>query len=198
MAEYKEQLRKIQGFAKRIHLDFMDGHFASPASPKLSEIFWQPGPIVDLHLMFKRPMDYIEEVAKLQPHLVIVHLEAEDVLEFLHELDGLGIKRGIALLPETPPTLLDPFIELINHVLIFSGHLGHFGGKVDLNLLHKVTTIKKLKPSLEIGWDGGINIGNVKDLVAGGIDVLNTGGSIQKAEDPEDAYDKLVAAVEEE
>jgi ribulose-phosphate 3-epimerase len=60
-----------------------------------------------------------------------------------------------------------------------------------LKLLNKVTELRKLKPELEIGWDGGINVDNAKQLSEGGVDVLNVGGAIQKAEDPKAAYDKL-------
>src|SRR5690606_36219400 len=96
--------------------------------------------------------------------------------------------RGVALLKDTPASAIEPYIDQIEHVLVFSGDLGYYGGKADLALLSKVTELKKMKPSLEIGWDGGINDHNASELVKGGVDVLNVGGFIQKATDPEDAY----------
>ena len=79
-------------------------------------------------------------------------------------------------------------LEKIDHVLIFSGDLGHFGGKADLTLLNKVKYLKDKKPSLEIGWDGGINDQNAQNLLDGGVDVLNVGGYIQRSGDPAHAY----------
>jgi ribulose-phosphate 3-epimerase len=191
--QYREQLELLQSFARRIHLDFMDGQFAPVRSIGLRDAFWQPGPIIDLHLMFQRPLEQLEVVISMQPHMVIIHAEAEQTVDFLRELSGLGIKRGIALLPETPPTAIERLLPLLDHVLIFSGNLGHFGGKADLHLLHKIAVLKRLKPSLEIGWDGGINAENAVDLAVSGIDVLNVGGFIQHAKDPEAAYDTLEA-----
>ena len=78
--------------------------------------------------------------------------------------------------------------EAIDHVLIFSGNLGSYGGHANLDLLHTVRYLKNHKPGLEIGWDGGINSQNVAQLVFGGVDVLNVGAFIQNAENPEKAY----------
>jgi pentose-5-phosphate-3-epimerase len=50
---------------------------------------------------------------------------------------------------------------------------------------------------LEIGWDGGINDRNISQLVFGGVDVLNVGGYIQNANNPERAYNSLFRIADE-
>lgn len=195
LTEYRQQLQRIQGFAERMHIDFMDGIFTPTKSPPPSKVWWQPGPIVDLHVMHKNPLHELENIIMLQPHLVIIHAEAERVVDFIKELDGMGIKKGVALLQDTPVNAISSLLPIIDHVLLFSGDLGHFGGKVDLKLLRKVNVIRQTYPHIEIGWDGGINAENARDLVDGGIDVLNVGGFIHKAENPEDAYDTLVEVI---
>jgi pentose-5-phosphate-3-epimerase len=60
-----------------------------------------------------------------------------------------------------------------------------------MNLLDKVKELRKLKPTLEIGWDGGVNDRNARQLAEGGVDVLNVGGFIHSAEDSRAAYAKL-------
>ena len=52
-----------------------------------------------------------------------------------------------------------------------------------------------MKPSLEIGWDGGINDQNAQVLARGGVDVLNTGGFIHHAAQPAAAYQALYKQV---
>lgn len=197
IAEYRQQLERIQGFADRIHLDFMDGEFAPVKSVGLDEIWWQPGPMIDFHIMYQRPLEHLETIIRMQPHLVVIHAEADNAGEFLEKMNGLGIRRGLALLQGTSVQSIAHYLPMLDHVLIFSGDLGHFGGMVDMSLLDKVKELKNLKPSLEIGWDGGIKDSNVAQLAAGGIDVLNVGGYVQKAEEPEEAYDKLVTALSE-
>ena len=129
---------------------------------------------------------------KLAPRLVIVHAEAEGGFrDFAEALHGHGVQVGVALLPQTPVSAIEPALALIDHVLIFSGDLGHFGGQANLQLLSKVKQLRDLKPALEIVWDVGINEQKSKKLAAVGVDVLNVGGFIQKAQDPHKSYAQL-------
>ena len=197
-AEYRTQLERLQSFAKRIHLDFMDGIFAPTKSVAIADAWWQPGPIIDLHIMHEKPMLELENCIMLQPHMIILHAESEGVLEFFKEMHDLGIKKGIALLKPTPVELIKDLLPELDHVLVFSGDLGHFGGTVDTNMLKKVHELRRLKPDIEIGWDGGINADTAAELIRAGVDVLNTGGFIQRAQNPEYAYDTLEAIVKAE
>ncbi len=192
--EYRIQMERIQSFAKRVQIDLTDGHFAKVKTVTIPQVWWPAKVTADLHLMFRRPGFHLKEILNLHPSMVIVHAEAEgSFVDFAQRLRDAAIKVGVALLPETPVAQIKPALEYIDHVLIFSGDLGHFGGRVDTHLLVKAQECKALKPELEIGWDGGVNDTNVHLLAAGGIDVLNVGGFIQKASDAQHAYDTLVA-----
>ena len=114
---------------------------------------------------------------------------ADRVVKQLHKA---GIKSGLAILPETPVENIEQIMHSFDHLLIFSGNLGHFGGTADLSLLDKVRRIKEHHPEVEIGWDGGVNAENARALVEGGVDVLNTGGYVNTAQDPRAAYKTLV------
>ncbi len=192
---YRESIERVCDFAERIHIDFADGVFAPTKLVPIEEAWWPIGPVIDFHIMYKQPMEHIESIILQQPSLAIIHAEAEGVQEFLRELEGLGINRGLALLKDTPASAVKPYLDSIEHVLIFSGDLGHYGGTVDLGLLDKAQELIAMKPTIEIGWDGGINDKTAKELADGGVNVLNVGGYIQKAQDAEDAYDKLVESI---
>ncbi len=190
--EYRRQLEVVSSFAERIHLDFMDGLFTSNKSVELKDI-WLPDNItVDLHLMYMRPDLYLENILKLKPKLVIVHAEAEgNYAKFASSLHEADIKVGVCLLQDTSVNTIKDNLGNIDHVLLFSGDLGHFGGHVDLSILEKAKQLKELKPNIELGWDGGINDTNALQLAKGGIDVLNVGGFIQQAEDSKSRFDLL-------
>lgn len=192
---YRESIERVCDFAERIHIDFADGVFAPTKLVPIEEAWWPIGPIIDFHIMFKKPMEHLEAVIVQQPSLAVIHAEAEGVSEFLSELEGLGINRGLALLKDTPAKTVKPYLDRIEHVLVFSGDLGHYGGTVDMSLLDKVRELIALKPTLEIGWDGGVNDKTARQLVDGGVNVLNVGGYIQKAGDPEAAYDTLMESI---
>lgn len=198
LGEYTSQLQTITPFAKRIHIDLMDGQFAPSTSPSLNDIGLPHGPVVDIHLMYQEPMAVLERLIHLKPHMVIVHNEAHvHHMHFVAELHRHNIKAGLAILQDTPIEHAYQIMHSFDHVLVFSGHLGYHGGQADMGLLDKVQKIRSHHPDAEIGWDGGINEHNAKQLIEAGVDVLNVGGFIQKSSDPRSAYATLLAVAKD-
>src|SRR3990167_2288802 len=189
---YRTQLERVTKFAERIHLDFGDQDFTSVDLLDINSAWRPEDKTIDLHLMFKDPGEVIDQAIRLEPSLIILQAEAEGNFRSLAErLRQADIKVGIALLPDTPVAVITPVLKIIDHVLIFSGNLGHFGGRANLSLLGKVSEIKEIRADIEIGWDGGINDQNARTLAVNGIDVLNVGGYIHHAPNPETAYTYL-------
>lgn len=190
--DYQTQLNRVAPFAKRVQIDLTDGIFAPTPTVALEQVWYPEGLQVDLHLMYKEPIRFIDEAILLKPNMVILHAEADGTFHVMAEkLHKNGIKAGVALLPKTSTHVIKPAMALIDHVLIFSGSLGKFGGTADPSLLKKIPQLKEWNPDVEIGWDGGINDTNVIELMNGGVDVLNVGGYIQNAPKPQERYAKL-------
>ena len=197
--QFREQMERVSAFAGRVHIDLMDGHLAPTVSPPIDHIWWPDNIVADLHVMYKWPLEHLSTLLHLRPNLVIVQAEAEG--NFLHLARALhqeGIRAGVSLLPQTEPSIVEQALGYIDHVLIFSGDLGKYGGHADLNLLRKVDYIRNKQRGIEIGWDGGINQENAPKLIEGGVDVLNVGGSIQNANDPSNMYSVLKAIAEQQ
>ena len=195
MTDFRKQVDLVSHFAQRVHLDIADDEFA----PKLVDAnkIWLPKPVTDIHVMYEFPGQIIERLVRLKPSLVIIHYEADaDFEEISSILRANGIKFGIALLQQSDVRLLHQYKDIIDHVLIFSGNLGFFGGNLDMSLIHKAEAIKQLNPNIEVGWDGGINLSNAKILTDNHVDVLNVGGYIHKAKNPEHAFRTLVESIE--
>jgi ribulose-phosphate 3-epimerase len=190
--EYRMQTNRIIQFADRIHVDLMDGQFAPTQSPPLKQIWLPRHKVCDIHLMYQKPMDYLPQLIALRPNMVVIHNEAAvHHMHFAAELHREGIKAGLALLHDTPVDYAEQIMHSFDHILIFSGDLGHHGGVADLALLDKVRQVRELHPDAEIGWDGGISDQNAQQLIAAGVDVLNVGGYVQRADDPAAAYATL-------
>lgn len=193
---YRTQLERIEGFAKRIQVDLTDGIFAPTTTINPVQAYWPPAVDVDIHLMYQEPAEQIEQLIHMGPNMIILHAEAEgNLLEMFTEIAANGIETGVALLKDTTAEDAVQYIELVDHVLIFSGSLGQFGGSVDESLFSKVRQVKEINPAVEVGWDGGANAENALSLIRAGIDVINVGGYIQKAEDPQAAYDIITAKI---
>lgn len=190
--QYKEQVDRITGFAERVHIDLTDGEFAPTFTVGVSDLWAPEGWTVDIHAMAHNLGDYVPNLINLRPNMIIIHAEArEDVLASLNQIKQAGIKAGLALLRPTVPQNVATFIQAADHILIFSGELGRFGGTASLMQLEKIRLVKAINPDVEIGWDGGVMADNAYSLVQGGVDVLNVGGAIQKAGDPAAVFAKL-------
>lgn len=186
----KYQVQRLQPFAERVQIDITDGVFAANKTVDLGQISWPENWKVDLHLMVSKPSEYLDLVLKMKPNMVIFHAEVEENLVPIFEKikSETLIKPAVALLRSTVPETVAPAIQTAEHVLIFSGNLGEMGGKASMMQLEKIRLVKKINPNVEIGWDGGANEKNVFALTQGGVDVVNVGSAISRAENPEAVY----------
>lgn len=192
-AVFDANLNEFSQFTKRIHVDVSDGTLAPTNLLPLSSIHNQEGITMDVHLMTARPSEHLADILRLQPSLCIVHAEVDDdVQAFFNQLKAAGIRAGIALLRSTLPKRVEERIAMAEHVMIFAGELGSQGGTIDLLQMEKVPLVRAIKPDLEIAWDGGVNLSNVRAVAHAGIDVINVGSAISRAADKAAMYQSLV------
>jgi ribulose-phosphate 3-epimerase len=198
MEEYDQQIKNAAGFAHRLHIDLTDGKFAPLLEIDPRDAWWPVGVKADFHLMYEDPFTAANTIMQHKPNLIIVHAEATGSFEsFADNCHKHGVNVGLALLPKTSPQSIESLLSKVDHVLIFSGNLGEYGGHADLDLLHKVHYLKERKPELEVGWDGGITDQNISQLASQGVDVFSVGGFIQKSADPEKTFHSLQRIADE-
>lgn len=191
--QYRAAVERIHPFASRVHIDITDGEFAPTFSVSETKLWWPKEWTVDIHAMVARPAEHLQALIALKPNLIIFHAETSvDLVPIFTQIQQAGIKAGVALLKPTVPSTVAAAINAADHVLVFSGDLGHYGGTASLMQLEKVRLIQAINPSVEIGWDGGVRVENAYTLTQGGVDVLNTGSAIAQSENPADMYAKLV------
>lgn len=195
LASTKEELIAQQArmpFAKRLHIDVMDGQFAPHEGIGLADITWPDGVQADIHLMHQDPTVSYQTLVALRPARVIIHAEAQgDLMTLVQALQKEGIAVGVALMRSTVPADFTELIGAADHVLVFSGNLGEYGGTANMLQIEKVRLIRAINPEVEIGWDGGANVSNAYTLSLGGIDVVNVGSALAKADDPAEVYRRL-------
>ncbi len=196
-AVYDASMAEFSKFCKRIHVDVSDGTLAPTNLLPLSSITSVEGITLDIHLMSARPSEHLAEILRIKPSLCIVHAEVDDDLPALFtQLKSAGIKIGVALLRNTFPKRVQERIAMADHVMIFAGELGTQGGAADLLQIEKVPLVRALKPDLEIAWDGGVNLTNVRAIAHSGVDVIDVGSAISRAPDKAAMYQSLVVESE--
>lgn len=195
--DYRTQVEKINVFTRRVQIDVTDGKFAPTQTLDVTNVWWPKNWQADLHLMVTNPSENLDTVLKLNPSLCILHAEAsEDLMPTFQALKDAGIKVGVALLPSTFPGNVKHYIEAADHVLIFAGQLGMQGSPADLMQMEKIALVRNMKPEVEIGWDGGANMSNVRALAHADLDVINVGSVIALADNPAEVFQELVAEID--
>jgi len=190
--EFKSYVEKIQPFASRVQIDISDGEFAPRSLFAADQLWWPKNWTVDIHAMVARPIEYVDILISLKPHLIIFHAETGvNLIPVFEKIRAAGIKTGLALLKKTVPASFIDLIKRVDHILVFSGDLGNYGGVASMMQLEKVRQIRSIKSDIEIGWDGGVRVENAFSLSHGGVDVLNVGGAIANSENPSQIYYSL-------
>ena len=195
---YMRQYELYSKFAKRVQVDICDGIFAPTMLMDESNAWRQPNwAEMDLHMMVMNPSQHLPTILKIKPSLCIFHAEAnENLLPIFATLKQAGIKTGVAILKQTYPGKIAPYIQAVDHVLIFAGRLGQQGGIADMMQTEKIPIIRQIKSEVEIGWDGGANLKNVRALAHSNIDVINVGSAIATSPDPAKTFTELTADLE--
>jgi ribulose-phosphate 3-epimerase len=194
--------RAERGGAGVIHVDVMDGHFVPNITlgpPVVKSIRKATSLPLDCHLMIENADRYLDAFVDAGADWVSVHMEAVPHLErAISHLAKRGAQPGVVLNPATPLTTLEEILPEVHHVLLMSVNPG-FGGQTFIpSILDKVRRLKatidarQLRARIEI--DGGIHAGNVREVVAAGVDIVVAGSAVFGEVDVEAAARRMIEA----
>lgn len=175
---------------KWFHLDVMDGIFVRNISfgpPVIKCIRRITDSFFDVHLMIVDPIRYVDAFKEAGSDMLTVHYEAcgnlQETIDYIKECE---LKVGVAINPDTPVSVLEPYIDKVDMILIMSVNPG-FGGQkfmpVALNKLKRVKAWADEKnPDLYIQVDGGITVDNVGAVLDAGANVVVAGSAVFKGD----------------
>ena len=198
-ADFKELASQIQktecGGAEYLHYDVMDGLFVPSISfgmPVLKSIKPCTKQFMDVHLMINEPIRYIDEFVKSGADLITIHQEAcEDVDATIAKIREAGVKVGISICPDTPVSVLVPYLDKVDMILIMTVHPGFGGQKLIPACLDKVKELRQmlnekgLQTDIEV--DGGLYHSNVKEALDAGANVIVAGSAVFNGNPEENA-----------
>ena len=191
--------------AHLVHVDVMDGHFV----PNITI-----GPLVmkslqgktdlpfDVHLMISDPDKYFADFVTPQTEYICVHQEACIHLHrTIQAIKAVGVKAGVALNPATPISSIEYVLEDVDMVLVMSVNPGFGGQKFIPQTLRKVKELDAIRKERGLGFvieiDGGVGLGNMKEVCEAGVDIAVAGSAVFGAEDVDARVKELVALMGE-
>jgi len=192
--EYK--LKQVGDTVKWVHIDVVDGEFATPASwpyteddmdeaiKSLAEL--RTNIKLGLHLMVKDPQEYLDEWMDTPVSRILIQYESpEHIQNALAVLDMTKIESGVVLALDTPVSVIADLPEKIKFVQLMSiNKIGHYGEHFQEEVFKKIKEAKKLNSKTVISVDGGIKEEHLAGLAKAGADQVVMGSAIFDASDP--------------
>jgi ribulose-phosphate 3-epimerase len=183
----------------------MDGHFVPnitvgvPVVASLSKATRLP---LDVHLMIENPEQYIEAFIEAGADMIGVHQESTPHLDrALEMIRERGRGAGAVINPATPVEALSEVLDRVDHILVMSVNPGFGGQSFIPNALEKIQKLRKMRERYNLNFrievDGGVDLGNVAQIVRAGAQILVAGTSIFHTADPAAAVHSLRQAATE-
>lgn len=188
--------------ADYLHLDVMDGQFVPNLTfghpvvkclrPKLPNVFF------DMHMMVAAPEKWIEGMSDAGADQYTFHYEAtDDPKTCIRKIKEAGMKAGIGIKPMTPVEVLDPFVELVDMVLIMTVEPGFGGQKFMADMMPKILYLREHFGTIDIEVDGGVGPSTIQQCADAGANMIVSGNAVITSDNPRETMNYMRNIVEE-
>ncbi|MGB1327375.1 MAG: ribulose-phosphate 3-epimerase [Porticoccaceae bacterium] len=170
-----------------VHFDVMDNHYVpnltiGPMVCKALRDYGVKAPI-DVHLMVQPVDDLIRMFADAGATYITFHPEASQHIDrSLQLVRDLGCKAGLVLNPATRLDAIDWVLDRMDMLLLMSVNPGFGGQKFIPSTLEKLNQARKIIDDsgldIRLEVDGGVGVGNIREVAAAGADTFVAGSAI--------------------
>ena len=170
-----------------LHIDVMDGQFVPNISfgiPVIKSIKKECGLFFDVHLMINDPIRYVKDFAAAGADLITVHHEAcSDINATIDAIRETGCRVGVSIKPKTPVSVIEPYIEKTDLILVMTVEPGFGGQSFIPESVERIGEVRKMitEKGLEdifVEVDGGINKETIKTALDAGANVFVAGSAV--------------------
>ena len=176
---------EVGGVTEWLHVDVMDGHFVPNLTigpPVVASLRRHSNAFFDCHLMVTNPGDLLAGFAQAGANLVTVHAEIGGTADYVRAIRDLGLSVGLALNPDTPFAVAEPFLEAIDLLLLMTVFPGFGGQPFIADVVPKIeaahAAIEERGLAVTIEVDGGIDATTAAMTATAGARVFVAGEAI--------------------
>ena len=199
----EEVTNVLDAGADVVHFDVMDNHYVPNLTigPMVCQALRKHGieAPIDVHLMVSPVDQLILDFAKAGASYISFHPEATaHVDRSLQLIRDQGCKSGLVFNPGTPVDCLEYLMDKIDVILLMSVNPGFGGQKFIPPTLKKLEKVRKLIDdsdyAIRLEVDGGVGVGNIREIADAGADMFVAGSAIFNSND----YRKTITAMRSE
>jgi ribulose-phosphate 3-epimerase len=140
---------------------------------------------LESHLMISTPDDYLAEFIKAGSNTVLVHPSTcPSVMDTLKKIHDLGAKAGLVVNPDENLSLVLPYLNEMDQVLIMSVFPGFGGQKFISKVLKDLPDLLQAfrENDILVEIDGGVNNQTLPGLIGHGINRFVAGSAVFNSE----------------
>ena len=185
-----------------VHFDVMDNHYVPNLTigPMVCSALRKYGITapIDAHLMVKPVDRLIGDFIDAGASYITFHPEASEHVDRSLQLirDG-GCKAGLVFNPATPLDVLKYVMDKVDMILLMSVNPGFGGQKFIPGTLNKLREARALIDAsgreIRLEIDGGVNVGNIREIAEAGADTFVAGSAIFNTPNYEEVIQKMRA-----
>lgn len=183
----QDQIKELENAGiTHIHFDVMDGHFVPLLTigiPILEQLRKITSLHLDVHIMVSNPDEVFVHYLEAGADTLTFPVEsAKHPHRICQGIRSFGKRAGVAVNPGTHESQIEYLLAEIDQVTIMGVNPGYSRQQHISSSAEKIRRVRQLcsplaqKPDIQI--DGGVNLENIKSLVAAGANILVAGGSV--------------------
>jgi len=198
---FADEVRRMDPFTDMYHIDVSDGHFV-PGFLFFADLVAALRPLTKkpfhVHLMTTNPLNHVIDFRNAGADIISLHAENGPLAPAaLGAVRALGAAPGLALGLDVNIDSVEPYLELVNLILVMGTPMGVKGVDPSKFVYDRVRRIKamiernELSDRIRVFIDGGIRDNTVPQLRAAGADGVVAGSLAFKSDNLQQTFDWL-------
>lgn len=187
------EIRRIEPFTERWHLDVADGHYVKNLlffPDQIAQLRRHTAKPFEVHLMVTDPLGWIDPFIEAGADIIIFCFDAvKDPGAVLKAIRARGRKAGVSLLITEPIEVLAPHWNDLDVLCVVGTAMGIKGASMDPGVPGKIQQARRIITerglATDIEADGGIRRETVPLLKAAGANFIVPGSLMFKEDSPQ-------------